>query len=95
MAPLAGAGMAVTVVFATLVYMALIPHSLPFKRTSVIQLATFFTNRLLPSGLGGIGFNALYLSERQNISGPNQLYMQRPTTLSVSWPSLSVLVYQL
>ncbi|HRB82680.1 MAG TPA: lysylphosphatidylglycerol synthase transmembrane domain-containing protein [Acinetobacter johnsonii] len=65
---LAGAGMAVTVVFATLVYMALIPHSLPFKRTSVIQLATFFTNRLLPSGLGGIGFNALYLSKQANIS---------------------------
>jgi uncharacterized protein (TIRG00374 family) len=61
-------GMTLTVLFATLVYVALIPHRLPFWRTSLIQLATFFTNRLLPSGLGGIGFNALYLSKQTKIN---------------------------
>ena len=62
------AGMVGTIVFATTVYLILIPAPLPFKRTGVIQLATYFTNRLLPSGLGGIGFNALYLVKQAKLS---------------------------
>lgn len=62
------AGMIATILFATLVYMALVPHALPLKRTLLIQMATYFTNRLLPSGLGGIGFNALYLVKQAKLS---------------------------
>jgi uncharacterized membrane protein YbhN (UPF0104 family) len=61
-------GMLGTVIFATLVYIILIPERLPFKRTLLIQAATYFTNRLLPSGLGGIGFNALYLVKQAKLS---------------------------
>jgi len=61
-------GMVFSLVFATLVYVTLIPHNLPFRRTSLIQMATFFTNRLLPSGLGGIGFNTLYLTKQASLS---------------------------
>lgn len=64
----AGLLMLLSIVFAALVYMALVPKSLPFKRTVLIQMATYFTNRLLPSGLGGIGFNALYLVKQARLS---------------------------
>jgi glycosyltransferase 2 family protein len=57
-----------TILFAALVYIILVPKKLPFFRTAVIQLATYFTNRLLPSGLGGIGFNALYLVKQAGLS---------------------------
>jgi uncharacterized membrane protein YbhN (UPF0104 family) len=65
---IAGLGMIGTIGFATLVYIILIPESLPYPRTLLIQLATYFTNRLLPSGLGGIGFNALYLVKQAKLS---------------------------
>lgn len=61
-------GMAATIICATLVYIALVPHKLPLRRTLLIQMATYFTNRLLPSGLGGIGFNALYLVKQAKLS---------------------------
>lgn len=57
-----------TVGFAALVYCILIPVKLPYSRTLLIQLATYFTNRLLPSGLGGIGFNALYLVKQAKLT---------------------------
>lgn len=57
-----------TIIFATLVYKVIVPAKLPFMRTALIQLATYFTNRLLPSGLGGIGFNALYLVKQAKLS---------------------------
>lgn len=65
---IAVAGMSVTILFAALVYLVLVPVRLPFRRTALIQLATYFTNRLLPSGLGGIGFNALYLVKQAKLS---------------------------
>ena len=65
---LAFCGMFMTIVFASLVYIVLVPKKLYFKRTLLIQLATYFTNRLLPSGLGGIGFNALYLVKQAKLS---------------------------
>lgn len=61
-------GMVLTVIFAALVYQVLVPYSLPFGRTALVQLATYFTNRLLPSGLGGIGFNALYLVKQTKVT---------------------------
>ena len=61
-------GMVGTIIFATTVYLILIPAPLPFRRTAVIQMSTYFTNRLLPSGLGGIGFNALYLVKQAKLS---------------------------
>ena len=60
--------MFITILFAALVYMVLVPGKLPFWRTILIQLATYFTNRLLPGGLGGIGFNALYLVRQAKLS---------------------------
>jgi uncharacterized membrane protein YbhN (UPF0104 family) len=60
--------MLLTIVFATLVFVALVPGKLPIRRTWLIQMATYFTNRLLPSGLGGIGFNALYLVKQAKLS---------------------------
>jgi uncharacterized membrane protein YbhN (UPF0104 family) len=60
--------MLMTILFAALVYVVLVPVQLPFKRTALIQLATYFTNRLLPSGLGGVGFNALYLVKQAKVS---------------------------
>lgn len=65
---LAFAAMSTSIIFAALVYMALVPKKLSLKKTSLIQLATYFTNRLLPSGLGGIGFNALYLVRSTKMS---------------------------
>lgn len=50
--------------FAALVYRALGGSKLPVGRTTTVQLATAFTNRLLPSGIGGIGTNTLYLIRR-------------------------------
>lgn len=60
--------MLATIFFAAIVYIVLVPKSLPFYRTVFIQMATYFTNRLLPSGLGGIGFNALYLVKQAKLS---------------------------
>ncbi len=65
---LGAAGVIGTIIFATLVYMSLVPKKIPFGRTALIQSATYFTNRLLPSGLGGIGFNALYLVRQSKMS---------------------------
>jgi len=61
-------GLAGTAFFASLVYVILLPRKLPVGRTTLVQVATFFTNRLLPSGLGGIGFNAMYLVKQLRLS---------------------------
>jgi uncharacterized membrane protein YbhN (UPF0104 family)/membrane-associated phospholipid phosphatase/tRNA A-37 threonylcarbamoyl transferase component Bud32 len=37
------------------------PVALPYWRTVAVQVATTFTNRLTPAGLGGIGLNVRYL----------------------------------
>lgn len=57
-----------TTIFASLVYKALVPKKLPLMRTIVIQIATYFTNRLLPSGIGGLGFNTLYITRQTGLS---------------------------
>ena len=57
-----------SILCAALVYVSLVPQGLPYGKTVLIQMATYFTNRLLPSGLGGIGFNALYLVKQAKMS---------------------------
>lgn len=48
-------------VTATLSYQSLSLKRLVFHRTLLIQVASGFTNRLLPVGLGGVGLNIKYL----------------------------------
>ena len=48
-------------VTATLSYQSLSPKRLVFHSTLLIQIASGFTNRLLPVGLGGVGLNIRYL----------------------------------
>jgi undecaprenyl-diphosphatase len=47
--------------FSALVYQFLSPKKLQLKKNIFVQLATAFTNRLLPSGIGGISTNSLFL----------------------------------
>ncbi|MEK7471741.1 MAG: lysylphosphatidylglycerol synthase domain-containing protein, partial [Patescibacteria group bacterium] len=48
-------------IFAAYVYQYLSPKKLSFKKNVQVQLATGFTNRLLPAGIGGISTNSLFL----------------------------------
>lgn len=45
-------------------YMGATRLSLPFRRTTLVQLASAFTSRLTPFGVGGIALNLVYM-ERQ------------------------------
>lgn len=47
-------------------YQILALHDLRYKRTLLIQIASGFTNRLLPAGLGGIGLIAQYLRTQKH-----------------------------
>jgi uncharacterized protein (TIRG00374 family) len=49
---------------AALTYKMLVPNTIPFMPTLLVQISTGLTNRLLPGGLGGMGINALYLKKR-------------------------------
>lgn len=60
--------MAVTFIVAALLYIVLSPRHLPFWRTVCIQVASAFTNRLLPAGLGALTLYVQYL-RRQGYSG--------------------------
>lgn len=51
------------IIFATASYIFLSIKELSFKRTILIQLATGFTNRVLPSGSGAIAINTLFLKK--------------------------------
>lgn len=48
-------------IFAAFVYQYLSVIKLSLKKNIQVQLATGFTNRLLPSGIGGISTNSLFL----------------------------------
>lgn len=52
---------ALTYLLAGLVYRVITGIALPLSRTTVVQLATMFTNRLLPAGSGALGMNYRYL----------------------------------
>ena len=64
----AGLAISLSYVFAGLVYVLLVPRRLPFARTLAVQLATGFTNRVVPSGIGALGLNTLYLARQLRIS---------------------------
>jgi uncharacterized membrane protein YbhN (UPF0104 family) len=53
-----------TFLAAALVYKFIAPKPLPYWRTLLIQLASGFTNRLVPLGAGAIALNARYLTKR-------------------------------
>lgn len=64
--PLAIALMFTTYCVAALTYQILGGRSLPYKQTLAVQLATGFTSRLLPAGLGGLSLNVLYLRKKEH-----------------------------
>ena len=47
--------------FAALTYFCLATKPLRYRPTLLVQVASMFTNRLLPAGLGGMGANFVYL----------------------------------
>ena len=55
-----------TYLFATGVYKSLAFAALTLRRTTVVQLAAMFINRLLPAGIGAIGVNYLYLRKNKH-----------------------------
>ncbi len=46
------------------VYVLLVTKALPLRRTTLVQVASSFANRLLPSGLGNMTLNARYLTKQ-------------------------------
>jgi uncharacterized membrane protein YbhN (UPF0104 family) len=56
--------MAGTFLAAAAIYGALALHRLRYRQTVVIEVATAFVNRLVPSGLGGLGLHGVYLYRR-------------------------------
>lgn len=68
----AAAGLAVAIlsyVVASVTYLLISHNRLSFVKTFVVQMATAFTNRLLPIGLGGMGLNVQYLRNEQHSYG--------------------------
>lgn len=64
-----GAGlalMAFTFLIAAGIYGVLAFKKLRYAQTVVIEVSTAFVNRLLPSGLGGLGIHGLYLYKRKH-----------------------------
>ena len=55
-----------TYLFATGVYKSLAFRALSVGRTTIVQLAAMFINRLLPAGIGAIGVNYLYLRKNKH-----------------------------
>lgn len=64
---LAAAFSAVTFPFAAIGYMGAVERRLPVLKTVAIQVASAFTSRVTPAGLGGMGLNAIFL-ERTGIA---------------------------
>jgi len=60
------ASMAATFCIAASLYDVLALHYLRYRQTVIVELATAFVNRLLPSGLGGLGLNGVYLYKRKH-----------------------------
>jgi len=58
--------MALTFCIAAAVYGALALHRLRYRQTVLVEVSTAFVNRLLPSGLGGLGLHGLYLYKRKH-----------------------------
>lgn len=57
---------AATYIFATATYLFLSIKRLLFGRTVIVQLAAMFINRLVPSGVGALGANYVYLRRERH-----------------------------
>ncbi len=58
--------MAFTFCIAAAIYGTLALHRLRYKQTVLVEVSTAFVNRLLPSGLGGLGLHGVYLYRRKH-----------------------------
>jgi len=58
--------MAITFGIAAGIYGALTLHKLRYWQTVLVEVSTAFVNRLLPSGLGGLGLHGVYLYKRKH-----------------------------
>jgi len=58
--------MACTFLIAAAIYCVLALHRLRYLPTTLVEAASAFVNRLLPSGLGGLGLHGLYLYKRKH-----------------------------
>jgi undecaprenyl-diphosphatase len=73
-------------------YKALRFKPLPYFRTSVVQLASMFANRLLPAGIGGMGVNYQYLRRQRHTQSQALTMIAVNNTLGVVGNVLLVLV---
>jgi uncharacterized membrane protein YbhN (UPF0104 family) len=58
--------MILTFAIAAAIYMTLALHRLKYRQTLLVEIATSFVNRLLPSGIGGLGLHGIYLYKRKH-----------------------------
>jgi len=58
--------MALTFLIAAAIYGVLALHRLRYRQTALVEVSTAFVNRLLPSGLGGLGLHGVYLYKRKH-----------------------------
>jgi uncharacterized membrane protein YbhN (UPF0104 family) len=58
--------MGVTFLIAAAIYGVLALHRLVYRQTVLIEAASGFVNRLLPSGIGGLGLHGLYLYRKHH-----------------------------
>jgi len=58
--------MAATFCIAAAMYGVLALHHLRYRQTVLVEYAAAFVNRLLPSGLGGLGLHGVYLYKRKH-----------------------------
>lgn len=58
--------MAATFAVAAAIYGVLALHRLKYRQTLLVEVSTAFVNRLLPSGIGGLGLHGLYLYKRKH-----------------------------
>jgi uncharacterized membrane protein YbhN (UPF0104 family) len=58
--------MALTFCIAAGIYGVLALHTLQYRKTIVVEVATAFVNRLLPSGLGSLGLHGIYLYKQKH-----------------------------
>jgi uncharacterized membrane protein YbhN (UPF0104 family) len=58
--------MALTFVIAAAIYGTLAQHRLRYRSTLLVELAAAFVNRLLPSGIGGLGLHGIYLYHQKH-----------------------------
>lgn len=58
--------MATTFLIASAIYGVLALHPLRYTQTLLVELSSAFVNRLLPSGIGGLGLHGAYLYKRKH-----------------------------